>query len=380
MVADDRGNVISALAMVTVETGIAALRPEELAPMAEAAVAALLQEGESVNTQASYRSALRYWAAWFALRYRRTIELPVAPTTVLQFIVDHVERSTEDGLAYELPEAIDALLVSEGFKGRPGPLALNTVGHRLAVLSKLHALHAQPNPCRVETVRDLLAKTRRAYAKRGAFARRKTALTREPLDALLATCEPSLRGIRDRALLLFAWSSGGRRRSEVVGATLENTCKSADGAWVYTLGHDKANQTGTERPENDKPVVGAAAQALDDWLAKSGIRSGRIFRRIRKGSTVGEPLSPSAVRKIVQERCLRAGLDGDYSAHSLRSGFVTEAGRQNVALGDTMAMTGHASVATVMKYFRSGQATTNQAARLFDRSESSTTADLAADI
>jgi integrase len=298
---------------------------------------------------------------------------------VLQFIIDHVERSAEDGLVYELPEAIDALLVSQGFKGRLGPLALNTVGHRLAVLSKLHALHAQPNPCRIETVRDLLAKTRRAYAKRGAFAQRKTALTREPLDALLATCEPSLRGIRDRALLLFAWSSGGRRRSEVVGATLENTRKTADGSWVYTLGHDKANQTGAERPENDKPIVGAAAQALEDWLANSGIRSGAIFRRIRKGSTVGEPLSPSAVRKIVQERCLQAGLEGDYSAHSLRSGFVTEAGRQNVALGDTMAMTGHASVATVMKYFRSGQATTNRAARLFDQPESPTTKDSAAD-
>ena len=107
-------------------------------------------------------------------------------------------------------------------------------------------------------------------------------------------------------------------------------------------------------------------EGLEAWLEVSGIGSGPIFRRIRKGSTVSEPLSPFAVRKIVQDRCRQAGLEGDYSADSLRSGFVTEASRQNIPLGDTMALTGHASVATVMKYFRSGQNTSSRAARLLD--------------
>jgi hypothetical protein len=43
---------------------------------------------------------------------------------------------------------------------------------------------------------------------------------------------------------------------------------------------------------------------------------------------------------IVKRRAQLAGLEGDFGAHSLRSGFVTEAGRQNIPLGDTMAMTG----------------------------------------
>jgi len=42
---------------------------------------------------------------------------------------------------------------------------------------------------------------------------KKAAITLEPLQAMLATRDDSLRGVRDRALLLFAWSSGGRRRS-----------------------------------------------------------------------------------------------------------------------------------------------------------------------
>ena len=53
-----------------------------------------------------------------------------------------------------------------------------------------------------------------------------------------STCDDSLRGLRDRALLLFAWSSGGRRRSEVVGATVENTRKVGED-YLYLLSHSK---------------------------------------------------------------------------------------------------------------------------------------------
>lgn len=342
------------------------LDPMTLGPMAEAAVLELLREGDAANTQASYRAALRYWAAWYGLRYGQAIALPVAEAAVLQFIVDHVPRSTDAGLVHELPAAIGATLVEHGFKGKPGAPALNTVVHRIAVLSKAHALAEVANPCQAPAVRELLAKTRRAHAKRGALPQRKAALTREPLEALLASCDDSLRGLRDRALLLFAWASGGRRRSETTGATLENTRRVGERAWIYTLTYSKANQTGVDRPENDKPIVGVAADALEAWLSVSGIRSGPIFRRIRKGTTIGEALSPAAVRDIVKQRCALAGIEGDFSAHSLRSGFMTEAGKQNVPLGDAMALSGHASVGTAIRYFRSGGTLENRAAYLIE--------------
>ena len=76
-----------------------ALVPTALSEVTERAVHEMLREGESRNTQASYRGALRYWAAWFGLRYGLQIALPLAAPAVLQFIVDHVERSTPKGLA-----------------------------------------------------------------------------------------------------------------------------------------------------------------------------------------------------------------------------------------------------------------------------------------
>jgi len=68
---------------------------------------------------------------------------------VLQFLVDHVQRTTEDGaLTHDLPVAIDQALNDGGFKTTLGAPALNTVLHRLAVLSKAHQLREVANPAR----------------------------------------------------------------------------------------------------------------------------------------------------------------------------------------------------------------------------------------
>lgn len=323
-----------------------------LPALTEQAVHELLREGESLNTRLSYRSALRYWAAWFQLRYGTAITLPLPVHCVKQFVVDHAERLTEQGLRHELPAAIDQALVEAGFKGKTGPMALNTLVHRVAVLSKAHQLRQLSNPCQDEQLKELLSKTRKAYVKRGQVPAKKDALTKDPLLALLQTCDDSLKGLRDRALLLFAWSSGGRRRSEVSAADMKFLKRDGPAAFTYTLLHSKTNQSGRELPENFKPVHGIAGEALQAWLAASGITTGAVFRAVRKGGHLGAPLSPAAVRDIVRQRCVLAGVEGDFSAHSLRSGFVTEALRQSTPLAETMGMTGHRSVATLLGYSR----------------------------
>jgi integrase len=370
----------------------AVLDPARLGSTAEAAARALLRQGESTNTRLSYGSAMRYWCAWYAARYGGALAVPVPVPVVVQFIVDHAARRPDEeeqdpqgapgrkkrpaALVTELPPDVDEALVSSGYKGKPGPPALNTLVHRIAVLSKAHQMAGAntagadiANPCADPLVRELLARTRRAYAQRGARAKRQRALTKDPLQQLLATCDDSLKGRRDRALLLFAWATGGRRRSEVASATLENLQRVDAEAFVYTLAHSKTNQRGDLRPEDVKPLVGSAAAAMREWLAvlqAHGIREGAIFRRIRRGGHLAEPLAPAAVRDIVKARCALAGVEGSFSAHSLRAGFVTEAGRQNMPLPETMAMTGHQSVATVVGYFRAESALAGRAGRLFD--------------
>lgn len=342
------------------------LDPGQISSLTASAVQELLEEGESANTVATYRSALKYWAAWFSVRYGRKLELPVPVPVVIQFLVDHIERSTPKGLVTQLPPAADQALVEGRYKGALGPLALATVTHRIAVLSKAHQTAGAPNPCAAEAVRDLVAKSRRAYAKRGVVQRKQRALTKEPLQALLATCDDSLKGLRDKALLLFAWSSGGRRRSEVAAADMAHLERIGEDLYVYTLAFSKTNQTGADRAENAKPIAGRAGQALTAWLQASGISEGRIFRQVRRGGHLGAALGDGSVRDIVKARCLAAGLEGDFSAHSLRAGFVTEAGRQQIPLADTMAMTGHRGVGSVLGYFRTEALLQGAASSLID--------------
>lgn len=142
--------------------------------------------------------------------------------------------------------------------------------------------------------------------------------------------------------------------------------KPIPGGFVYNLAYSKTNQAGVDLPENSKPLPGPAAVALTTWLQASGILEGAIFRSVRKGGQPGDALVPAAVRAIVKERCALAGIEGDFSAHSLRSGFVTEAGRQQVPLADTMAMTGHHNVATVMGYFGADASVCSAAANLLN--------------
>lgn len=346
-------------------TMVGALDPGVLAPFTSAAVEALLAEGESAHTVRSYQAALRYWAAWYWLRYRQPIALPVPVAAVQQFLVDHLERKTPAGLGCEMPPELDQALVDGGFKAKPGAPALATVLHRLSVLSKAHQLKGGSNPIQHAHVRELIAKARRAYAKRGVRPNKKAAITLEPLQAMLATCDDSLRGVRDRALLLFAWASGGRRRSEVTDATFENTRKVGPRAYSYTLLRSKTNQDGDLRPDSEKPILDEAADALQAWIGRSGLTQGAIFRRIRRGDTIGEPLAPAAVRDIVRARAALAGLPDTFAAHSLRSGFVTEAARQNVPLAETMALTGHTSAATLIGYFRAAESARSAGARMF---------------
>ena len=341
--------------------------PEQLAQQAADAVRELLAEAAAANTTRSYASALRYWAGWHVARYGIELPFPTPEATVLQFLVDHTARRTDDGhLAWELPPEVDQTLVAAGLKAKPGAWTLATVRHRVAVLSTAHRLKHLANPCEQPAVRTVLSRAGRASVKRGERPRKKTAITLTELEAMLATCDDSLEGLRDRALLCFGFASGGRRRSEIAAADLRDLRRIGDQGYVYRLEHSKTQQAGvTASSTPDKPVLDRAALAMEDWLEASGIKEGAIFRRLWK-QRIGPALSPAAVGEIVQRRARLARLEGDFGGHSLRSGFVTEASRQGVALPAIMQLTEHRAVSSVIGYFQTGGATTNPAARLLE--------------
>jgi len=104
---------------------------------------------------------------------------------------------------------------------------------------------------------------------------------------------------------------------------------------------------------------------LDLRPLAAGLAEGAMFRRLWK-DRVGPALSPAAVGELAQRRARLADLEGDFGGHSLRSGFVTEASHQGVALPAIMAKTEHRVVSSVVGYFQTGSAASNPAARLLE--------------
>ena len=315
----------------------------------------------SPATWEAYAKALRYLGAWHQLRIGSRLVLPVPIDTVQLFILDHFGHAERGPTGLQLhnrmPPEIDQALVEAGFKAEPGLHRMTTIDHRLSVLSWAHGEKQLPSPCQDAGVRKLLSDCRKIAKELGQAPRTKTAATQGGLDEMLATCDESLEGKRDRALLLFGWTSGGRRRSEIAAAEVRDLEWFDSSTAIFRMRRSKTGDSGP------KPVKGEAAVALKDWLEAAKITEGALFRRIWK-VTVGERLSGHAIAAIVKRRAALAGVPGDFAGHSLRRGFVTEAGLNDIPLAQTMAMTGHRLTKSVVRYAEVGDVVRSKAADL----------------
>ena len=320
------------------------------------------------STWVAYAKALRYIGAWMQLRLGMPLSLPVSVAHVQLFILDHFghpERVPQARgepvltLQNRMPLEIDQALVSAGYKAELGLHRMTTIDHRVTVLSWAHGEKNLDSPCHEASVRRLLSDCRKIAKELGQAARTKTAATQEGLDAMLETCDESLEGLRDRALLLFGWSSGGRRRSEISFAEVRDLEWMGPETAIFRMRRSKTGDTGP------KPIKGETALALKRWLEAAKITEGALFRRLL-GPTVGDRLSAHAAAAIVKRRAAMAGLPGDFAGHSLRRGFVTEAGLNDIPLAQTMAMTGHKLTKSVVRYSDVGDVLASKASDLLE--------------
>lgn len=346
------------------------LDPRTLDETTAKALADLLREGMPAATVRAYEHGLRYWRAWYSLRYGKPLPLPdepVQPVAVMQFIADHVPR-TVDGqeLAIEMPGWLDTELVRARLKARRGVLSHNTIRQRLAILSALHKSLMLPSPMLDGRVAKLLQAANVAAQNQGRGAKPAPPLPAEGLDAMLTTCEATPAGDRDRALLSLMYHSGGRRRSEIRWVELAD-CERHPAGYVVTLRRVKARA----RDEPLRvPLRGNAAAALDRWierLRELGVDSGPVFVSIRgtaKPRLGDKGLSGHAVAAIIKRRLRMAGLDERYTAHSLRSGYVTDRLGRGESYPAVMAMTGHTDSRTIAKHYHRPQDVLNNTAAM----------------
>lgn len=133
----------------------------------------------------------------------------------------------------------------------------------------------------------------------------------------LAESAGNLGGLRDAALIA-AMSDGLLRVSEAAGVRVADVDLKQDGTGRLLIVRSKTDQPGRGT------VLFLRARTMrriSAWVAASRIRSGALFRRVRKGGVVeASALSVESIRAIIQRWARAAGVTGRVSGHSLRVG------------------------------------------------------------
>lgn len=287
---------------------------------------------------------------------RRALDLSrasVAPATLRAYERAHRDFSgycAERGLSAlpAEPETVAAYLAALADRGR----AVSTIRQTAAAIRWLHDWHGHASPTATKVVRSIVSGIAREVGS--APKAQKAALTADRLRVVLSHVRgDDPKSVRDRALLLVGFA-GAFRRSELVALDVADL-EERDSGLLVRIRRSKADQEGRGQEvailTGDDPAT-CPVRALRAWLDLAGIAEGRVFRSVTKGGRIGEGLSPRTVANVVKAATARAGIEGDFSGHSLRAGLVTSAAMGGRRAETIAAHTRHKSLAMVQRYTR----------------------------
>lgn len=300
-----------------------------------------IEAASSTNTRRAYASDWKHFASW--CRRQGVDMFPPDPRTVGLYIT-----ACASGTA----------------TGDKKPNSVSTIERRLSSLSWNFLQRGQPLDRKDRHIATVMAGIRNKHA---APPRQKEAVLPEDLIAMLETLDRgTLRGLRDRAMLLLGFA-GGLRRSEIVGLDVGRDQTEDSSGWIEVF-PDKGmlvtlrGKTGWREVEIGRGSSDATCPVvtLQTWLKLGRIAHGPLFRRVTgQGKTVGaERLNDQEVARLVKRAALAAGVRGDlsegeraklFAGHSLRAGLASSA---EVDERYVQKQLGHASAEMTRKYQR----------------------------
>lgn len=248
-----------------------------------------------------------------------------------------------------LPASVDAVVLFLSDLANQGIKSASIV-RKASAIKFTHRDAGFASPTDMEAVRATLAGIRRTL---GTKPRQVAPVTIEVLESLLATCDDSLNGLRDKALLVVGFG-GALRRSELADLCVEQVTMNERGL-VLNIRKSKTDQEG--KGAEVGVLDGARLEVkkcVAEWLQASGITSGYLFRGIRNdGKVIEGAISTRQIANIIKARAALAGLDASmFSGHSLRAGFVTSATSAGADVFRVMDVSRHRKVDTVRGYVR----------------------------
>ncbi len=184
----------------------------------------LASEGMGTNTLRALASDLGYLEAWCQIAIGVPLPWPAPESLLLKFIAHHLwdpAKRTEDA-SHGMPAEVETGLRSQRLLRADGPHAPETVRRRLTSWSILTRWRGLVGSFDRPSLKSALRLAVRASA-RPRQRKSKKAVTGDILAKLLLACAGErLVDLRDQAVLLAAFASGGRRRSEVAAMRVED--------------------------------------------------------------------------------------------------------------------------------------------------------------
>lgn len=279
-----------------------------------------------------------------------------------QFEVWCWERSLEP--MPSLPEVVATWLASLAQAGK----ADSTIGRHLAAIAWHHRQAGQIAPQHRDPrgiIADTLAGIRRE--QRGRPTRKKSAIRAADLTRMIAAAGgQNARAVRDRAVMALGLAAA-LRRSELVALQLADLELVREGI-MLKIRHSKTDQKGEGQviavPSGKvlKPGI-----RLNEWLSVRGGEPGPLFYGANaQGLLTKQPMSDRSVARMIQRYADKVGLDpGAVGAHSLRSGFLTEAAKAGASLPKMQEVSRQKKVEILLGYVRDAALFENHAGESF---------------
>jgi integrase/recombinase XerD len=221
-----------------------------------------------------------------------------------------------------------------------------TVRRRLSALSSLFAHLVDQGSVTANPLRDI--KRPRVNRRQGTTRAFSAAEARRILDA---PDPKSLLGVRDRAILSLGLQAGPRR-SEIASLRVADFHTDAGYKSVRFIRKGGEDHSIAINPQT--------AQRIAEYLQMAGHANdlhGPLFRQVTSRTPDGQSsphLHPETIDRILRKYAASVGLDGGYTAHSMRSTFVTTALDRGASLEEVQRAVGHADPATTKLYDRRG--------------------------
>tara|TARA_B100000989_G_scaffold230697_1_gene177516 strand:+ start:253 stop:1206 length:954 start_codon:yes stop_codon:yes gene_type:complete len=242
---------------------------------------------------------------------------------------------------------------------------VSTLKRRLVSISMLHKLKGYYLDTKHPLIIENLMGIKRT---KGIFQKGKKPILINHLKLIINAINDQktneIKKLRDKSIILIGFG-GGFRRGEIVSINHEDLEFVQEGLKI-NLKKSKTDQFG-EGMIKGLPYFENAEYCpvlnLKEWLDHSQIKSGPIFRRFSKGSSLtNNRLSDQSVVLLIKKYLNLAGIDNrNFAGHSLRSGFATVAAESGADERSIMAMTGHKTTQMVRRYIREANIFKNNA-------------------